>query len=107
MAKLALNIGQEFWLRENQPVPSTFNQPAVLLSLIIKNIYVVAGVILFFFILAGGLGIILNAGNPEKQKQGSKTITSAIAGFAILFASFWIIRIIELITGVKILNPAL
>jgi hypothetical protein len=107
MAKLAFDISQEFLLKEGQSVAATFETPGVLISLIIKNLYVIAGIILFFFIIMGGLGIILNAGNPEKQGQGSKTIGSAIGGFFILFASYWIIRIIEVLTGLKILNPGI
>jgi hypothetical protein len=108
MIKLALDIGKEFRLQEEgSSVQEVFGQPATLISLILKNVYVIAGVILFFFILLGGLGMILSAGNPEQQKQSSKTLTSAVAGFALLFASYWIIKIIEAITGVQILNPNL
>ncbi|MBU1085306.1 MAG: hypothetical protein ABIJ43_00475 [Candidatus Beckwithbacteria bacterium] len=101
---MAFNIGDAFFLRDGVTVQDTFSSPAVLLTLIVKNIYVIAGIILFFFIIAGGLGIILNAGNPDKQKQGSKTLGSAVAGFVILFASYWIIRIIEALTKVQILG---
>ena len=75
-----------------------------ILSVIINNIFVIATIILFIFIIVGGLGMILNAGNAEKQQQGSKTITSALTGFLIVFASYWIIRIIEILTGFTILS---
>ncbi len=102
-----MDIGKAFKLNETQTVQDVFPKPANLLNLIVKNIYVIAGIILFFFIIAGGLGIILNAGNPDKQKQGSKTLSSAIAGFIILFTSYWIIRIIETLTGIQILGITL
>ncbi len=75
-----------------------------ILSVIINNIFVIATIILFIFIVVGGLGMILNAGNAEKQQQGSKTITSALTGFLIIFASYWIIKIIEALTGFTILS---
>ena len=100
-----VNIGEQFLLGENKPVGDVFDSPGTLISLILKNVYVVAGIILFFFIIAGGLIIITGAGNSDKQKQGSKTITSALIGFLILFSSFWIIRIIESLTGIQIINP--
>ena len=106
MSKLALDISKEFWLSPHKSVADTYDSPGVLISLIVKNLYVIAGIVLFFFI-AGGLGIILNAGNPDKQAQGGKTIGSAIAGFFILFASYWIIKIIEVLTGIQILNPSI
>ena len=101
---MSFNIGEAFLLKEGKSVDSIFSTPAVLITLIVKNIFVVAGIILFFFVIAGGLSIILNAGSPDKQKQGSKTLTSAIVGFLILFSSFWIIRIIEALTNVQILG---
>lgn len=76
----------------------------VILSVILKNLYVLAAIILFFFIFAGGLGMILNAGNAEKQKQSSQTLTSAVIGFAILFCSYWLIKLIELVLGIQILK---
>ena len=75
-----------------------------ILSVVLRNVYVLAGIILLIMIFAGGLGMILNSGNPEKTKQGSKTVTSAITGFVILFSSYWIIKIIELIFSISILD---
>ena len=43
--------------------------------------------------------------NPEKAKKGKQAITAALIGFMIIFCSYWIIKIIEIITGVSILNP--
>lgn len=69
---------------------------------IIKNIYILTGIVLFFMIVIGGVGMIANAGNPEKQKQSSQTLTSAVIGFLIMFVAYWIIKIIEIITGIDI-----
>lgn len=99
-----VDIGSSFLLKENQTVSDAFSNPGILIALIVKNIYVIAGIILFFFIISSGLTVILNAGNPDKRKQGSKTIGSALAGFFILFSSYWIIRIIEALTNIKILD---
>jgi len=51
--------------------------------------------------------IIANAGNADKTAEGSKIITSAIMGLLVLFASYWIIQIIQVVTGVPILNSGL
>ena len=58
-----------------------------LISSLLPNVYVIASVILLFLLLAGGFVIIMNAGNPEKQANGNKAITAAIAGFVIIFVS--------------------
>lgn len=74
------------------------------LAIIIKNVYIIAGIILFLFVIIGGLGMILNAGNVDKQKQGSKTLGSAVMGYFIMFAAYWIIRIIEALTGTTLVK---
>lgn len=103
---LALDIGKEFWLRKdtgigNQPGYRTVGE---FISKILPNVYIIAGLILFFLIFLGGFGLLTAGGDPEKIAQGGKTITAAIAGFAIIFASYWIIQIIEVLTGVSIFN---
>jgi len=75
-----------------------------ILSVIIKNVFVIASIILFIFIIIGGLGMIINAGNAEKQKQSNKTLSSAITGFIIMMTAYWLIKIIEILTGVQIIS---
>lgn len=75
-----------------------------LVNNILPNIYIAGGVIIFFMILFGGFTIITNAGNKDKIADGSKTITSAIIGLLVLFGSYWIIQIIQVVTGVNILS---
>ena len=53
-------------------------------------------------IFIAGIGMIVNAGNAEKQKESSKTLSSAVIGFVILFLSYWLIKIIEYLTGIQI-----
>jgi uncharacterized membrane protein len=69
---------------------------------IIKNIYVLTGVVLFIMIVVGGIGMIANAGNAEKQKQSSQTISSAVIGYLIMFVAYWIVKIVEVVTGKNI-----
>jgi hypothetical protein len=80
-----------------------------LVSIILSNAVVLAGVIMLFLMLIGGFGIIMGAGqdNPETAAKGRKAVTAAVIGFIIIFASYWIIKIVETITAVKILKPGL
>jgi len=100
------NIGGEFKLG-NQGIAEkpAFNSLGDFISALLPNVYIIAGLILFFLILLGGFGILTAGGNPEKLAQGSKALTAALIGFLIIFASYWIIQIIEVLTGVKIFNP--
>lgn len=83
---------------------STFN---TLLNNILPNVYLAAGLVIFIMIVIGGFTILSNSGNQEKTAEGAKTITSAIIGLLILFASYWIVQIIQVVTGVQILNSTL
>ncbi len=81
---------------------------ADLVSVILRNSFVIAGILLLFLMIFGGISIMFGAGsgNPESAGRGKKAITSAVIGFAIIFAAYWIVQIIEIITGMpNLLNP--
>ena len=107
----ALKIGQEFWVRPQQGIGTAkgFGSIGEIISNLLQNIYVLAGILLFVLLIIGGLGFIMGAGedNPEKAKRGKQAITAALIGFAVIFCSYWIIKIIEILTGINILNPNL
>lgn len=83
---------------------STYQGVGSLINNILPNIYIAGGLVIFIMIVMGGFTIIANAGNPDKIKEGGKTITSAIMGLLVLFGSYWIIQIIQVVTGVNILR---
>src|SRR3989338_1164624 len=96
------NIGDELRLTESTgtSIGGIYNQGLFpFFWVIIRNLYILTGIVLFFMIVVGGVGMIDNAGNAEKQKQSSQTLTSAVIGYLIMFAAFWIVRLIEVITG--------
>ena len=105
-----IDIGKQLFLKENstRTIESIYDPAKGLFPVfwvIIKNIYILTGIVLFFMIVIGGVGMIANAGNSEKQKQSSQTITSAVIGYLIMFAAYWIVKIIEIITGKTIFLP--
>lgn len=76
---------------------------------LLKNSLTIAGIIFVALIIAGGIGMIASAGknDPKKAEASQKTITSAIIGFIVVFCAYFIIQIIEVLTGVKILESGL
>ncbi len=104
-----VDIGRDFLIKDEVGIGKVEELQSIggLLSSWLPNVYVVAGIILFFFILMGGFTMIMNAGNTEKTQQGQKVLTSAVVGFVLLFASYWIIQVIQIITGVPILGSEL
>lgn len=111
-----VNIGKHFWLRKEDGAGVGIGTDQAgegyktfwgFVSQLLPNIYTISGIILFILLFAGGFVIIVNAGNPEKQQQGGKAVTAAVVGFVVIFASFWLIQIIQQMTGVNILNPSI
>jgi len=100
------NIGDKLSF-QGVSADTAYPDSGVLVNNILPNIYIAAGLIIFIMIAIGGFMIITNAGKPDKTADGNKIITSAIIGLVVLFASYWIIQIIQVITGVNILNSGL
>lgn len=103
MAVSTLDLGTALRFQDSDAV-STYQGAGSLINNILPNVYIAGGVVIFFMIILGGFTIIANAGNPDKIKEGGKTITSAIIGLLVLFGSYWIIQIIQVVTGVNILS---
>jgi hypothetical protein len=77
-------------------------KPAEIIKEFLPYFFVIAGLILFVMIVAGGFTIFTSAGNPEKIKQGQGMIINALIGFLVIFAAYWIIQILETTLGFKI-----
>jgi uncharacterized membrane protein len=99
-----IEIGKAFQIGgEGIGDKSGYESIGAFVSTLLPNVYIIAGIILFFLFIFGGFSIITASGDPEKAKQGQQALTSAIIGFVLVFASYWIIQIIEVLTGLKLL----
>jgi len=101
-----VDIGQEFWLKEGQGIKNShFSSFGDLLSLLLPSLYTLAGIILLFFLIFGGLTVILGAGkgSDEQIEKGKKILTNVLIGFLIVLLSYWIIEILQIVTGIPIL----
>jgi len=81
--------------------PTGFTDIASILSKLLPYIYVVAGLILLLMLIAGGIGLMTSAGNPDKSKASYGKITGALIGFLIIFVSYFVAKIVEVVFGVK------
>lgn len=100
----AADIGKDFLGNGSKLLdPKNINN---YISAIITGAISIAGVILLFILIMGGFGIIAGAGNdnPEKVEKGKKAATSALIGFIVVFMSYWIVKLIESITGINLLG---
>ena len=76
---------------------------ADIINAIIPVVFILAGIILLFILVFGGFTIFVSAGNPEKIKKGTGMITSALIGFLIIFAAYWIIELLQITFGIQVL----
>lgn len=99
---LAVNIGTI------TPTTQVFGTIGGLVNVIIRNAYVAAGIITLLLLVFGGFTLIIGAGagDTKKLEQGRQAITGAVIGLILVVTSFWIVQIIQLITGINLLGGA-
>jgi len=97
----AVNIDDVF-----SPAKS-FNTFGDVVSVIVTNAFVLAGLLSFILLIFGGFNVIVAAGDSKKLEQGRGAIVGAVVGLLVVVGSFWIVQIIEVLTGVKILKPGI
>lgn len=103
MNKLAVDIGPTF----KSPFQD-LTDVGTLTSRVVANALVIAGFLLLVLLIFGGFSMIMGAGsnNPDQASSGRKAATAAVAGFVIIFVAYWIVQIIQTLTGISILgNP--
>lgn len=94
------SLGDPFTI--DDPENFRFDNPADVISRAFQYIIPIAGLILFFMIIASGFQLLASGGNPESIQKGQKRLTYSIVGFLIIFASYWIGELIEVILGIEI-----
>lgn len=81
-------------------VATTFEKPTDLINLVVRNLFVVAGIMIFVTLLYAGYQF--QTGGAKAKDQALQTIKTAAIGFIIMFAAFWIVQIVRVITGTNI-----
>lgn len=75
-----------------------------IISELLPYIFTIAGLVLLLMLIAGGFTMLSGATNSEAQEKGKRQITTAIVGFIIIFASYWIAQILQIVFKVEILG---
>ncbi|MDP2684814.1 MAG: hypothetical protein Q8P20_07310, partial [bacterium] len=98
--------GTKFLNDTNQNLSDPANIGTKYVSAIITSAISIAGIILLFILIAGGIGMIAGAGksDPQTVEKGKKAATSALIGFIVVFCSYWIVKLIETITGLSLIS---
>lgn len=101
---LSVDIGQSF-LNNSSANLSNASGVNRYVSALISGGISIAGIILLFILISGGLAIIRGAGksDPKTVEQGKQAATSAIIGFIVVLSAYWIVKLIESITGLVLI----
>jgi hypothetical protein len=106
MKLVAVNIGQTFIGNNTTGSGVKFmsiDSIPAMVTLILRASFVFAGLILLFYFIMGGIGMIGSAGknNPQAAEQAKKSITGAVTGFVVVFVAYWIVKLIGEILGIN------
>ena len=103
---LAYNLSDIPLGNTSTSISSKYSTFAPLINIVLKVSLTVAGLIFLGLLIFGGITFIMNAGSGDQKKaaQGQAAITNALIGFAIVILAFSIIKVIETILGINILN---
>jgi len=74
-----------------------------IISALIPYIFTIAGLVLFIMLIMGGFGLLTSGGNPDKVNAAKGKLTSALIGFVIIFVSYWLMKILEIVFGIEII----
>lgn len=108
MKLLAVSIPNKFF--SGQPGAKNINSVGDLVSTLLPNIIIAAGVIFFLLILGGGFAMIKSAGadsNPQAAAKAKGAVTYGFVGFLIVVAAYFILQLVQTATGVNLTNPNL
>lgn len=83
-------------------LPSTFTTLGDVVAAALPLIVSLTGLLMFGYLIYGGLRYITASGDSKQVQEAVKTITNAVVGLTIVFVSFWVVRIIETVFGLKI-----
>lgn len=88
------------------PNAAKFNTPGGLISSLLPNILVIAGLVLLLIIIYSGFNLLSDAGLPETSPNLQRfanhrnALTYGILGFLIVISAYFILQIVGFSTGV-------
>ena len=77
-----------------------------LVNVILRNAFVVAGIVALFLLIFGGFGFIMSAGSGDSKgmEKGKQAITGALIGLILIVLSASIVALIGTLTGQQLLG---
>lgn len=83
-------------------VADDLSTPGGILSRVITFAFPLAGLILFVMLFWGGFEMLSGAATKKSMDAGKQRVTAAVVGFILLFVSYWLVRLLEEVFGIKV-----
>ncbi len=86
------------------PPAKNFSDIGSLVNVLLPNVMVIAGILIFIFVIGSGFMLIQSAGSGDAQatESAKKAFTASIIGFLLIFSAYWIVQIVKFITGINV-----
>ena len=72
---------------------------------IVQMAMTIGGLIFFGLLVYGGIQYLTSGGNEDAVESAQNTLTYAILGLVIIAAAWFIVKILETVLGIQILDP--
>lgn len=92
-------------LQQASGVNGSLSTLSDIVSAFVPYLFGIAGIILFFYFIWGGFGVMLAQGDPKAQASAHSRITTAIVGFVIIFIAYWLVQILGSVFGLQQFTP--
>lgn len=96
-----INLADFLVLKNGQKVSEVYRTPADMVNLVVSNVFVLAGFMLFVFIIIAGFKFI--SGGSKGMQEATTMMGGVFTGFIVMFSAYWVIQIIQYLTGMQIL----
>jgi len=95
--KISISVGEGFAPLANLTVSGIISGAISLIMLAVALIF-------FFILILGGLKWVMSEGDQKAVEAARNQITNALIGLAIVFSAFAIMKLIEIVFGISLLN---
>lgn len=94
------DLGESYTLKDGTPVKDVFSKPSDIVNLIVPNLFTIAGVAIMVLLIMAGYQYI--AKGQKGIQEANKILGAAGAGLIIMIAAYWIVQLVQVITGADI-----
>jgi len=95
-----VDLGASLTLGDGRAVKDVYKTPADLVNLIVPNMFVLGGVVIMGMTILAGFKYM--GGGTKGTQEAYEIFKNAVIGFVIMFAAYWVVQIIKILTGADI-----